>query len=108
MNFIDNFLRRAPAWARKPFIAFGLIAGLAMGVSPAAHAEAWSFSYSGSGINVSGQVNAVWSVVDQLWSIVSVEGTHNGDAITGLWIETGGPNSGGCPGGVCNRDQDNN
>lgn len=80
-----NLIQRASAWLRKPIIACGLAAGLAMATAPAANAEAWSFSYTGAGTTVVGQINAAWNAVLGVWDIVSVEGTRNGDAITGLW-----------------------
>jgi hypothetical protein len=108
MKSFKDFVSAARKALRKPLLVCGMVAGLSMGTAQSASAEAWDFSYSGGGISVAGTINAIWSVTDSLWHIISISGTHNSDAITGLWSETGGPNSAGCPGGICNRDQDNN
>ena len=44
---------------RKPLAVVGLVAGLAMGTAPVAHADTFSFSYNGSGISFSAVITAI-------------------------------------------------
>lgn len=73
-------------WRRalvKTLAVFALAAGLSVGSVGPARGETWNFSYTGSGVSAAGTFTGVWN--GSFFDIVSITGTRNGVAITGLF-----------------------